>query len=520
MCKFSLTVETNGIITIESCMFAYGMGLDKSNKKVIIIGGGIAGLAASIRLAKSGFNIQLIETNDQVGGNIRELQAGGFRFDMGPSILTKPEYLKELFLLWDKNPDDYIRFSKVEPLFRYFFPDGSFIDSYSDRKKFEEELKQKSGESFSHVNKHLNDSGEIFKLTHEVFLERSLHELKNYFNWPTLRGILRFNRVHAFQSMHHYNRKIFKDQRLVQLFNRYASYNGSNPFEAPATLNVITHFAINSGSFLPEGGMINISKALQKLAEEAGVKFMLKNPALKICIKNKKVTGVETEAGLLPADAVLSNADVHYTYQKLLPGISMPSIVEKQLRSSSVIVFYWGINKVFPSLELHNTFFGKSDKLEFDALFKEETICDDPTVYLFNSSMMNPGDAPEGKSNWFVMITAPFDHGQDWNKITGELKKNVLKKISGILNENVEALITSENILTPPMIEQKTNAWMGSIYGNSSNGIFSAFLRHPNFSRKIKGLYFCGGSVHPGAGIPLCLLSAKIASDLIVRRSR
>jgi len=492
----------------------------KNPKKVIVIGAGIAGLAASIRLAKSGFFVELLEANESAGGNLSEIDSGGFRFDGGPSILTKPEYIQELFLLCNKNPDDYIRFRKVEPLFRYFFPDGTSIDSYSDRLKFREELEKKTAEPFSHVDKLLDDSKEIFRLTHEVFLERSLHEVKNYFNLSTLRGILRFNRVRAFQSMHRYNRRALSDPRLVQLFNRYASYNGSNPFEAPATLNVITHFAVNDGSFLPEGGMISISKALLRLAEEAGVHVRLKCPVNKIRIENKKVTGVETTAGFLPADAVLSNADIHYTYQKLLPEVAMPGIISKQPRSSSVIVFYWGINKVLPGIELHNTFFGKDDKAEYEALFRNGRICVDPTVYLYNSSHFNPEDAPPGKSNWFVMVSAPFDNGQDWEEIVAEARKNVFRKLSEALHQDIPALIVSENILTPPMIAHKTNAWRGSIYGNSSNGIFSAFLRHANFSRKIKGLYFCGGSVHPGAGIPLCLLSAKITSDLIERRTK
>src|SRR4051812_31760607 len=157
------------------------MKLKSSGGKVIVVGGGIAGLATSIRLVKSGFSVRLFEANANVGGNIGEIRSNGFRWDTGPSILTKPEYIEELFQLCEKNPKDYIRFQKVEPLFRYFFSDGTSIDSFSDRNKFEAELKLKSKESFAHVNKLLDDSKEIFRLTKEVFLERSLHEFRNYF---------------------------------------------------------------------------------------------------------------------------------------------------------------------------------------------------------------------------------------------------------------------------------------------------------------------------------------------------
>lgn len=499
-------------------MFAKSMGAS-DQKSVIVIGAGIAGLAASIRLAKSGMHVHLLEGNESAGGNIRELYADGFRFDCGPSILTKPEYISELFQLFQKNPDDYIRFLKVDPLFRYFFSDGTFIDAFSDREKFRKEIEQKTKEPFRHVNKLLDDSREIFHLTHEVFLERSLHEPKNYFNWPTVRGLLRFNKVHAFQSMHNYNRNKFSDERLVQLFNRYASYNGSNPYEAPATLNVITHFAVNDGSYLPEGGMISISKALTRLAQEAGVSISFNTKVKQIVLYENKVTGVETSSGFIPSDIVVSNADVHYTYKHLLPGMKMPSIISDQPRSSSVIVFYWGIKKIIPQLELHNTFFGQDDRVEYNALFKEGKICNDPTVYLYNSSHVIRSDAPQGMSNCFVMVSAPHHNGQDWSRNAAETKSVVLKKLSASLKEDMASLIISEHIMTPDMIENRTHAWKGSIYGNSSNKIFSAFLRHANFSSRIKGLYFCGGSVHPGAGLPLCLLSAKITSDLVVRRS-
>ena len=282
-----------------------------SSKKVIVVGAGIAGLAASIRLAKSGFRVSVLEANEDAGGNLREIRNGEFRFDTGPSILTKPEYIKDLFLLWDKNPDDYIRFIPVEPLFRNFFSDGSFIDSFSDRKKFERELSRKSDEPFKQVDKLLDESAEIFRLTHEVFLERSLHIAKNYLNWPSLRGIFRFNRIRAFQSMHQYNQRTFRDKRLVQLFNRYASYNGSNPFEAPATLNVITHFAVNSGSFLPEGGMFSITKALKKLATEAGVEFRFNSRVTAISHEHGKVKGVECKEEFFPADVVVKIGRAH-----------------------------------------------------------------------------------------------------------------------------------------------------------------------------------------------------------------
>ena len=493
-----------------------GMKSEKG-KTCAVIGAGIGGLAVSIRLAHAGFRVVLFEANDEPGGNITEIRKDGFRFDAGPSILTKPEYIDELFLLAGKDPRKSINYEQVEPIFRYFFPGGGHIDLFSDREKFRKELESKTDEPFESVEELLDDAKEIFRLTQEVFLERSLHQAKNYFNLPTIRGILNFKKVRAFQSMHAYNRKKFKDERLVHLFNRFAGFNGSSPYEAPATLNVITHFAVNSGSFLPVGGMHTITKSLVRLAKDLGVEIRTSRPVTKIRVTNNKVEGVET-GDFFRADVVVSNADIQYTYDKLMPGIALPSVIGRQPRSSSVIVFYWGIKKIFPQLELHNTFFGKDDKEEYDAVFGRKTVCEDPSVYLYQSSLKNKEDAPAGMSNWFVMVTAPYDSGQDWEGIMRETKEKVLRKLSGVLNEDIAPLIVTEEALSPPGIERKTNALHGSIYGNSSNGILSAFLRHANFSRRFKGLYFCGGSVHPGAGIPLCLLSAKITAGLIAKK--
>jgi phytoene dehydrogenase-like protein len=209
--------------------------------------------------------------------------------------------------------------------------------------------------------------------------------------------------------------------------------------------------------------------------------------------------------------------DVWFTYHKLLrhyPHIH-PQKTLKQERSSSALVFYWGISKQFSQLDLHNIFFSENYKAEFDHIWQQKDIYHDPTVYLNISSKLNPDDAPAGCENWFVMINVPANSGQDWGKLIADARKNIIQKLSRNLGEDIRQYIISETILDPPGIERQTLSYQGSIYGTSSNSRFAAFLRHPNQSAKVKNLYFCGGSVHPGGGIPLCLLSAKIVSDLV-----
>jgi phytoene dehydrogenase-like protein len=209
--------------------------------------------------------------------------------------------------------------------------------------------------------------------------------------------------------------------------------------------------------------------------------------------------------------------DIWFTYHKLLSSHPhlFPKKILSQERSSSALIFYWGIKKQFPELDLHNIFFSADYKAEFDHIWEQQTIYDDPTVYINISSKLKTDDAPAGCENWFVMINLPANKGQDWDKLIEEARKNIQQKLSRILKTDIAELIVSESILDPRSIESRTSSYQGSIYGTSSNSRFAAFLRHSNRSSKIKNLYFCGGSVHPGGGIPLCLLSAKIASEWV-----
>ena len=466
-------------------------------------------------MAKKGYKVTVFEANDYPGGKIAELHLNGYRFDMGPSVLTMPEYIDELFTLHGENPRDYFKYQKLDPIFRYFFEDGTTINAYHGKEKLADEMASKTSVSREKVIQFLEKSETKFFLTDEVFLQRSLHKIGNYFNYPTLRGILNFHKIEAFKTMADANFSFFEDKKVAEIFNRYASYNGSNPYEAPATLNIIPHYEINLGAYFPEGGMHTITKSLVELAMKVRVDFKFKTRVKEIQIENGTATGLTTENGNFPFDVIISNSDVFNTYHTLIPKAHKPERILNQPKSSSVIVFYWGIKKTFPGLGLHNMFFSEDSRQEYDHIFKRQTVFSDPTVYLNISSKANPADAPAGCENWFVMITVPNNSGQDWDKLIAETREYAINKLNKILKTGILPLIECESILDPRLIEQKTSSAFGAVYGNSSNSKFAAFLRHPNFSNRILNLYFCGGSVHPGPSIPLCLLSAKITVGLV-----
>jgi len=484
--------------------------------KAIIVGAGIAGIASAIRLAAKGYEVDVFEANSKPGGKLSEIKMNAFRFDAGPSLFTMPQYVDELFKLADKNPKDYFEYIKLKEVCRYFYEDGLRLNASADLDKFAKEIEEKTISTKTEIERYLKKSKTIYDVTHRVFLERTLHRIKSYLHWDTLKSIFRFGQIDAFRTLAKANQSFFKDDRIAQLFNRYATYNGSNPYEAPATLNVIPHFEYHFGVFLPKNGMYSIVITLVKLAEELGIKFHYNQRAEEILhsIERKpKILGVKVNNKTYKADVVVSNLDIWFTYKNLLKNIPKPKKLLNQERSSSALIFYWGMDGNYSDLGLHNIFFTEDYQKEFNSIWKDKTIDDDPTVYINITAKHIRGDAPSDSENWFVMINVPANNGQNWEPLIKEARANIIKKISRMLNRNIEKDIICEQILDPRGIESKTGSYQGSLYGNSSNNQFSAFLRHPNFSSKVKNLYFCGGSVHPGGGIPLALLSAKIIDD-------
>ena len=486
-----------------------------TKKKCAVIGAGVSGIAAAIRMSNKGYDVTVFEANSFPGGKCSSETKDGYRFDMGPSVFTMPQYVDELFELSGKNPRDHFNYIPLDPVYKYFFEDGSMLGAYHGKEKFAEQLAAKTNDKKEDIIKYLDKTETIYKLTEEVFLKNSLHKLKNFLTWPVLRGILNFGKIGAFDTMNSANQKAFKDPRLVKIFNRYATYNGSSPYLSPATLNVIAHVEIVKGAFYPVGGMYSITQSLVKLAKDIGVQFNFSTPVIEILIENKKAKGIKTDNGIENFDIVISNMDVYNSYKKLMPAVKKPAKTLDQPKSSSGIIFYWGIKREFKELGLHNILFSENYEEEFDTIFAKKSIYHDPTIYLNITSKHTPTDAPSGCENWFSFINVPNNSGQDWDTFIAEAKEHMINKINRVLKTDIRPLIESEMIFDPRVIENRTSSAFGAIYGNSSNNKFAAFLRHANFSKDIKKLYFCGGSVHPGPSIPLCLLSAKIATDLI-----
>ncbi|GAA4391275.1 phytoene desaturase family protein [Hymenobacter koreensis] len=482
-----------------------------------VVGAGIGGIAAAVRLAVAGHRVTVFEAQASFGGKMHQFDLpGGYRFDAGPSLFTLPALVDELFRLAGREPQDYFRYERLDPITQYFFADGTRLTAWADADKFAVEIENKLGVPAAEVRGFLHRSARAYDATAQTFLHKSLHRAQTYFSTDTLKALAGMPQLGLLGTMHSRHRRAFpQEPRLVQLFDRFATYNGSDPYQAPATLSLIPHLEHGLGAYYPEGGIYSIAQSLVRLAEDLGVTFHYGEPVEEILTAGGRVTGLRTPLEVYDFGRIVSNADVMPTYRRLLPKHAAPERTLAQPRSSSALIFYWGIGREFPELDLHNIFFSADYQREFQAIFQDQTVADDVTVYVNITSKKTPSDAPPGQENWFVMVNVPHDQGQDWDALRQHTRAAVLRRLNQALGVDVAPLIRAERVWTPPGIAADTSSHGGALYGSSSNTLMAAFLRHPNFSRQLEGLYFCGGSVHPGGGIPLCLLSAKIAADLI-----
>lgn len=486
--------------------------------KIIVIGAGIAGLASAIRLRARGHDVTVVEANSYPGGKLTSLEVKGYRFDAGPSLFTMPELVTELFAHAGVEVHGNFAYERKEIACHYFYPDGTFLRAYSDPKALAAEVERVFSVPGARVSAYLEQSARTYECAGRLFLERPLNAWSTWASPLALKAFARLPQFELLSTLHESNLRRLEEPRLVQYFDRMATYNGSSPYRAPAILSMIPHLEHNVGTFLPVGGMISITNSLFALAKRIGVHFEFGCRAKRIALRRGRVVGVEMPDGTSECELVVCNMDVVAAYRQLLPEVAAPKTLLSQERSSSALIFYWGMRKRFPKMELHNVFFAADYQEEFAAIFERGEIADDPTVYVAITAKDVPTDAPSGCENWFVMVNAPANTGQDWSATVARVRRTVIAKLEQRLGESIADAIEIEELLDPPSIEQRTSSFQGALYGASSNSKWSAFMRHPNEATRVAGLYFCGGSVHPGGGVPLCLQSARIVSEQIQER--
>ncbi len=485
-------------------------------KRVAIIGGGIGGLACSIYLAKSGYEVFLFEKNNSTGGKASEIRSNGFRFDTGPTLITMPFVIKDLFDSAGEKIEDYLTLIEKDVVCKYFFNDGSVFLQYRKQEKLLNEFNRFSYESGKNFLRYLDYVAKIYNFSAKLFLFTPF-EIHNILSRISTNDILKIFEINPFQTVHKANSKYFNDRRLIQLFDRYTTYVGSNPYQTSATYNIIPYVEYFFGSFTVKEGIFKIVEALNEVAKKIGVRIFTNSNVDQILFKDKVVNGIKVNGEAFYSNIVVSNADLIFTYEKLLKDFNSPEIkrYQRQEKSTSAIIFYFGVKGTHNQLEMDNILFSDDYKNEFEDLFLRKKIPDDPTIHIHISSRLNPGDAPSRFENWYMMINVPAL--KDLNFDLMEVRSKIISKINRSTGIDLTNKITFEKVILPADIELLTSASDGSLYGPSANNLIAPFIRQKNKSRVYEKLYFCGGTVHPGGGIPLVILSGKITSDLIFR---
>ncbi|QFT88954.1 Diapolycopene oxygenase [Bacillus sp. THAF10] len=488
------------------------------NKKVVVIGGGLGGLSAAIRLSADGYDVNIVEKGERLGGKLNMRSGKGFTFDTGPSILTMPWVLEQLFASTGRNIHDYLTIERVEPQWRTFFEDGTKIDVSSDLPNMLQQIQALSPKDANGFFEYLNYCSKMYEYSMKSFYKKSLSglsELRALHNLKELIG------MDPMKSMDQITKKYFEDKHLQQLFNFMIMYIGSSPYHAPAVLSQLTHVQLGLGIYYVRGGMYKIAEAMKALLEEMNVDYRLNTSVQKIITKDGKATGILLENGEeILADIVVSNLEAIPTYQMLLNHHPQSEHAAKDLKKYSPtvsgLVLLLGVNKQYPALAHHNFFFSKNQEEEFNTIFNEEKPSQDPTIYIGVSSKSDSSQAPQGKENLFVLThVPPLKPGETWESYKDEYKNIVLTKLERMGLEDLRTSIEFEYCFTPNDLQTLYGANGGSIYGVVTDRKKNGGFKIPCRSKILTNLYFTGGSTHPGGGVPMVTLSGQLTADVI-----
>ena len=491
---------------------------------IVIIGAGIGGMSAAARLAKAGHEVTIYENSDRSGGKCRTEWFGDYAFDTGPSLLTLPAVYRDLFLKTGKRIEHVLNIKPVDPAFNYHFSDGSSVlfPNLSNPNTYNE-IEKSYGLVASNQWKELISRAErMWEVSREPFIES---ELNSIFSLLKRKNLLRdIKEIAPFTSLRKLSEKLKLDPHLQMIVDRYATYTGSDPRSAPAVLLTIAFVESTFGAWHIEGGVGQLSTALEQRCSDLGVKFKFNTLVSQILVNNNHATGIKTSDGKeFKADLVVANSDAEYIYNKLLANNVNAARSERRklkfaTKSLSGFSLLLGLDnskgKAVP-IDHHNVYFPNNYDAEFDDVFTKQIPVQDPTIYICapKDPHMTKG---ENKEAWFVLVNAPrhqVDGGWDWRQGGAEYGQKIIKKLDA-LGLNVSTRLDFMKYRTPADLENYAMAPGGSIYGSSSNSAASAFLRTKNRS-KIKGLFCVGGSSHPGGGLPLVGISAEIVANAI-----
>ena len=493
--------------------------MDKK-KKVLIIGGGLGGLSAAISLAQSGYDVFLYERNSHLGGKLNRLQQDGFGFDLGPSILTMPHIFERLFAASGKEMKDYVPIVKLEHQWRSFFPNGNVIDLHENLDQMLAENTNITQSDIEEYKELLQYSKKLYEITEQGYFQKGLDTTKEVMNHH---GI--FKSIKGFDlgtTMYEGINKRISNPQFRDMLSYFIKYVGSSPYDAPAVLNMMIYMQHSQGVWYVQGGMHLLAQGLVKLAEEVGVKFFTNQGIFQLQKENGKITGAILESGeKVTADYYIANMEVIPVYEKLLNEKQsfIRKLKNKFEPASSGMVIHVGVRKTYPQLGHHNFFFSENLKRQMEKIFHKHELPDDPTIYLVNVNKTDPSQTKPGFENLKILPHIPYIQNDPFTKEDYEaFAEKVLIKLEKMGLEHLRENIVTKDIWTPEDIERHYLSDRGAIYGTVSNRKKNKGFKHRKQSELYDNLYFVGGTVNPGGGMPMVTLSGQQVRDKIVKR--
>jgi len=491
---------------------------------VAVIGGGLGGLAAACVAAARGCQVTLYDKNPWLGGKAAVLHERGFRFDMGPTILTVPRVLERIFAEAGRNLSDYLDLVRLDPQWRCFFDDGTHIDLQENIPAMAAAMDRfapgtGAGDGyrrFQEISAHLHDISNRFFFWKPVEDLFDTINIRANMNPATLRDVLS---LRMGSSVAGTIRSKVKDERLAQMLDHFTQYVGSSPYGSPAVLCAIAHMQAADGVWYPMGGTRAVAEALMRLASELGATFKPASDVASLLIESGVVKGLVLASGETASyDSVISNMDSIRTYRELVGGEVGEHYARKDFEPAcSGVVLYLGLSKRYDHILHHDFVFSRDPEEEFDYIYRQGEPAPDPTCYLAAPAGVDPSVAPEGGEALYVLVHTPYLRPHhDWSQMFSGYRRTIIDKLKRTAGmHDLEERIVVERHLTPQDIHDRYKVLNGAIYGLASHGRFTGAFKPGNRSRKVRGLYLAGGAAHPGPGMPMVMMSGWIAADAL-----
>jgi phytoene desaturase len=493
--------------------------MPKSGKPVVVIGSGFGGLAAAIRLQARGYQVHLLEARDKIGGRAYVYQQDGFTFDAGPTVITAPFLIDEIFEGAGRQTADYVDIVPVDPFYRIEFHDGRRFEYNGDEAETERRVAEFAPNDLEGYRRMMRQAKAIFE---KGFLELSCRPFLEFTDM--LRVAPDLVRLQSYRTVYQFAAKYVQDPLLRRVFSFHPLLVGGNPFETTSIYALIHYLERRWGVHYVMGGTGALVAAMGRVFQELGGCLRLNSPVREITVENGRATGVSTDKGeRIAAAAVVSNADVANTYRKLLPAGARKKYTDERLAnmrySMSLFVIYFGTTKQYPDLRHHTILLCERYKELLGDIFNRKTLPDDFSIYLHRPTCTDPSMAPEGCDCFYALIPVPNQaSGIDWRTQAGPFRDRVMlflndRYLPGLLDN-----VATERIFTPLDFETTLNSYQGSGFSFEPVLAQSAWFRPHNESEDVRNLFFVGAGTHPGAGVPGVLCSAKIAENLICQR--